>query len=105
MKENIALILLTLVFLFGSYVFYICMQKASGSKPLLILLGYLLFTYLLFAASLKLTQYLSEKHIYFDFGHDDELLVYSFFLWAILAIAISIFTALKRIYNKTKNNT
>ncbi len=86
MKEALALVLLTLIFLAFSFKFHALLVKASGARFVLLFLGYVLCTFLLYCGSVALHEYLRSKGIHFEFGHAEEELVEIFLLWLVLLL-------------------
>ena|ERR1700734_3424420 len=95
MKEIIALFLLSLIYLFVSYIFHVFLFRAGKARFFFLCIAYFLFTYFLYAGALSLHQYLRDRGIYFEFGHADELLVVIFLLSVILTF-INIIAVLAR---------
>jgi len=86
MKEELALVLLTLIFLAFSFKFHVLLFRAKGMRYVLLFLGYILCTFLLYVGSVALHGYLRSKGIHFEFGHAEEELVEIFLLWIVLLV-------------------
>src|ERR1700735_1415943 len=86
MKEELALVLLTLIFFGFSYKFHVLLFRAKGTRYVLLFLGYILCTFLLYIGSVALHEYLRSKGIHFEFGHAEEELVEIYLLWIVLMI-------------------
>jgi hypothetical protein len=85
-KEEITIDLQTLIFLAFSLKFHALLFRARGTRFVLLLVVYILCTWLLFSGSVALHEYLRSKGIHFEFGHAEEELGEIFLLWLILLI-------------------
>jgi hypothetical protein len=79
MKEELALVLLTLIFGAFSYQFHVPLIWAKGRRYVLLLLGYILCTFLFYIGSVTLHEYLRSKGIHFEIGHAEDNLLKFFF--------------------------
>jgi lysylphosphatidylglycerol synthetase-like protein (DUF2156 family) len=100
MKETFAILLLSLIYLGGSYKFHFLLLKAKKSQFILLCAAYFLLTFFLYAGAVYLHQYLRDRGIHFEFGHAEESLVEIFLLWVILTFINVIIVLARRNFGK-----
>ena len=96
MKEVVAIILICILCLLFSIKMHKVLLKGSISFFGIMSLAYLGGIYLFFDLIIYVRQLLTEKGIFFEFGHADILLLEVFFVVALLSVINVVVSAFRR---------